>query len=80
MGQPEKKFRTGGLSATIWKKDGVKDGKAYSMFTVTLDRSYKQGEEWKNSNALRTDDLPKAVALLNEAYRYLSFGSGKSET
>jgi hypothetical protein len=71
--QPEKKIRAGGLSATIWKNEQEKNGKSYSFYSVTLDRSYTdETGNWKTSHNLRSNDLPKATLVLDKAFEYLT--------
>jgi hypothetical protein len=71
---PEKKFSTGAISATIWNNKAVqqKTGEAVAYKTISLQRRYqdKQGE-WKSTNYLRLNDLPRAALVLNKAYEYL---------
>ncbi|MBS3119405.1 hypothetical protein J4475_01125 [Candidatus Woesearchaeota archaeon] len=67
--QPEKKFRIGPVSATVWKNQGQKG----SFSTVQLQRGYKDAKDvWQNTNSLRVSDLPRAVLALNKAYEYLA--------
>lgn len=71
--KPAKKFRAGTISATVWKNTVVRDGKEVEFPTVSLQRSYKDKEgQWQQSNNLRRDDLPKAMLVLEEAYKELS--------
>ncbi len=70
---PEKKFSTGGLTATIWENQGKsKTGEEVSYKTVSFQRRYmdKNGE-WQSTSTLRTNDLPKASLVLQKAYEYL---------
>ena len=70
---PEKKFSTGVVSATIWKNKGIsKDGNSVEFKTISLQRRYtdKSGE-WKSTNSLRINDLPKAILVLNKAYEHI---------
>jgi hypothetical protein len=71
--QPEKKFSTGAISATIWKNSGTsKNGQEVEFRTIQLDRRYKdKNDEWQSTNSLRVNDLPKAALVLNKAYEYL---------
>ncbi|RME78356.1 hypothetical protein D6774_01450 [Candidatus Woesearchaeota archaeon] len=72
MTQPEKKFRAGALSATIWNNKTQRDGKEETYRTVSFERNYKDKDgTWKTTNSLRVNDLPKAVLILNKAYEYL---------
>lgn len=70
---PEKKFSTGVINATIWKNRGInKNGNPVEFRTVSLQRRYKDNNgEWKSTNSLRTNDLPKASLVLDKAYEYL---------
>ena len=71
--QPEKKFSTGSLSATIWQNKGKsRNGEEVSFRTVSFQRRYRdKNGEWKTTNTLRTNDLPKASLVLQKAYEYL---------
>ena len=69
---PEKKFSTGAIQATIWNNDIEKDGATASFKTIVLSRRYcdKEGN-WKSTNSLRVNDIPKAALVLQKAYEYL---------
>ena len=72
--QPEKKFSTGAISATVWKNTGTskKTGEAVEFRSVTLQRRYTDKEgKWQTSSSLRINDLPKASLVLQKAYEYL---------
>ena len=69
---PEKTFRASPISATIWANEVEKDGKKAIYRSVVLERTYKDKEgEFKKTNKLRLNDLPKATLVLNKAYEYL---------
>lgn len=65
--KPIKKISVGGIEAAIWE-NASKEGNKY--FTTTMERNYKDGEEWKKTNSLRTSDLPKAILTLQKAYEF----------
>ena len=72
--QPEKKFSTGAISATVWKNNGTskKNSEPVEFKTVTLQRRYTDKEgKWQTSSNLRINDLPKASLVLQKAYEYL---------
>jgi len=71
--QPEKKFSTGAINATIWKNAGKsKSGEDVEFRTITLQRAYKdKSDQWQHTNSMRVNDLPKAALVLNKAYEYL---------
>lgn len=66
---PDKKFKAGPVTATVWKGVSPK-GAAY--YNVQIGRSYKDKDNnWKNTNSLRENDVPKAMVLLHKAYEYV---------
>jgi len=70
MNGPERRINAGAISATIWQNQG-KDDSTYN--TVSFERRYKDSnDEWKSTNSLRFNDLPKAALVLKKAYEYLA--------
>jgi hypothetical protein len=65
--KPIKKVVVGGIEVAVWENSS-KDGNKY--FTTTMERNYKDGEEWKKTSSLRTNDLPKAVLALQKTYEF----------
>ena len=70
---PEKKFRAGAISATVWRNKAQKTtGEEAEYCTISLERSYTDKEgKWQSSNSFRITDLPKANVVLQRAYEYL---------
>lgn len=70
---PEKKFVAGAISATVWQNKGTDQfGNETVYKTISFDRRYKdKSGEWKSTNSLRVNDLPKGMIVLEEAYKYL---------
>lgn len=74
---PEKKFKAGAISATIWKNDVSKDGKTMTFRSVSLERNYKDKDgNWKSTHTMRSNDLPKARIVLDKAYEFLVTSEG----
>lgn len=78
--QPEKRFSTGAISATVWKNNTVsKTGEQVTFRTISLQRGYKDKDDsWKNTTTLRVQDIPRATLVLQKAYEYLSLKDGDS--
>ena len=77
---PEKKFRAGAIAATVWANETVRDGKKVSYKTISFERSYKDKDDtWKQTNSLRTTDIPKAVLVLSKAYEYLALNNEEED-
>lgn len=70
---PEKKFRAGAISATVWLNHGQKsNGEESEYRTISLERSYTNKEgQWQSASSFRVADLPKAAIVLQKAYEYL---------
>jgi hypothetical protein len=67
---PEKKFKAGAVSATVWKNQS-KEGNEFS--SVSFEKAYKdQNDEWKSTNHLNVNDLPKALVVIGKAFEHLA--------
>lgn len=67
--RPEKKFRAGAISVTVWRNTSEKG----EFSSVQLDKSYKDKQgEWQKTSSLNINDVPKAMIALQEAYKYLA--------
>ncbi|MBW2996285.1 hypothetical protein KY332_03220 [Candidatus Woesearchaeota archaeon] len=72
--QPEKKFRAGAVSATVWLNQGQskKTGEISNYRTISLQRGYKDNnDQWQNTGSMRVNDLPRAALVLKQAYEYM---------
>jgi hypothetical protein len=66
--KPVKEIRLGRIRAAIWGNQ-AKGNEVW--FSVTISRLYKDGDQWKDSSALRRDDLPIAARVLDMAYAWI---------
>ena len=62
--KPVQVVRYGGIKAAIWRND-TSNG---HMYNVTVARTYKDGDEWKESGSFGADDLLTLAKALNEAH------------
>ena len=65
--KPMKSIKIGSVEVAVWE-NASKEGKKF--FTTTMNRNYRDKEEWKKTDSLRVDDLPKAILALQEAYHF----------
>ena len=72
---PEKKFRAGAISATVWLNKGQNaNGEETEYRTISIERNYTDKEgKWHSTNSLRVNDLPKANVVLQKAYEAVVF-------
>lgn len=77
---PMTSFRAGGVKATVWENEiKTKDGKTIDVYSVNIDRSYKDGDEWKTTNSFKLNDLPKVQLVASKAYEYLALKANDLE-
>ena len=81
MSKPIKVFKMGAARASIFNNIITKDGKEISLPKVVIEVRYRdKSDQWKGTNSLSINDLPKAIAALQNAYEYLLDGSKKRES
>lgn len=69
--KPVQKFRSGNVSATIWDKEIDVNNKKVTIYTVSIERSYKDGDDWKKTNTYNKNDLIKLKVVLDKATEFL---------
>ena len=62
--KPVDKVRIGNITAAIFENTGQKG----TFYSVKLERGYKDGETWKNTDSLGRDDLLVAAKALDKAH------------
>ena len=66
---------SGGLQVAVWKHKSGEDGP--SQYSVRVDRSYKDGEEFKSTQYLRDNDLLRVQQLLTKADEWIENDKGR---
>jgi len=79
MNKPEKKFSCGSISASIWANTKVVSGEKIKIYSVTINKAFKEGEEWKYTNSFNIEDLPKVALVATEAYKYVRLRENDSQ-
>jgi hypothetical protein len=65
--QPVHKIRHGAISASIWRQDTEKG----PLHNVTFQRSYKDGDTWKNSTSFGRRDLLVISLIAARAFEWI---------
>ena len=68
--KPEIKERAGAISVTVWKNvHKTSEGVEFDNYSFNVERGYKDKDgKWQSTTALRLNDVPKAIALLQKTY------------
>jgi len=83
MVKPINKFQAGNIDAAIWNNEIEIDGKKINTKSISLRKSWKSGEEWKDATInLQANEIQKALLVLQEAQKevLLKNGNDKSTT
>ena len=71
--KPTKSFRVGTVQASVFMNVVEKEGKKIKIPSVSFQKRYTDEKgEWQTTNKLNVNDIPKAVLVLNEAYKYMA--------
>ena len=71
--KPEKVFRIGAVSASVFVNEVETDGGTKELRNVNLQRRYRDGDgEWKSSSSLSLAELPQAIKALEWALRHVA--------
>ena len=65
--QPVHKIRHGAVSASIWRQETEKG----PAFNVTFQRSYKDGDAWKNSTSFGRHNLLVLSLIAARAFEWI---------
>ena len=65
--QPVHKIRHGTVSASIWRQETEKR----TLFNVTFQRSYKDGDDWKNSTSFGRNNLLVLGLIAARAFEWI---------
>ena len=69
--KPTKVYRIGSVSGSIFEHVVDGDGGKRTVRSVSLQRSYKDGEEWKYSSSFGIAELPVAMRVLELAQQHI---------
>ena len=72
MAQPVRRFKAGGCIASVFTKELTPPPELVVAYSVALQRVYKASDgSFQYTTSFGTNDLPKAILVLRQAYEYL---------
>jgi hypothetical protein len=69
--KPVKVFRLRGVSASIFENESKSGDRAVTFHKVSLQRTYKDGDDFKTTTSFGRDDLPVCVHVMQQAWAYI---------
>jgi len=65
--KPEHVVKCGGIQIAVWSNETSKG----TFQSITIDKSYKDGETWKRTKSFKPSDLVKVQLGITEILKYL---------
>ena len=65
--KPIETVRAGCVKASIWKKEKDK----MIFYSIKVIKSYKDGDEWKETDNYNVNDLPKVEYVVRKAQEFI---------
>ena len=65
--RPEHTVKVGGIQLSLWTNDTGKG----TFHSVTIDKSYKDGDSWKHTKSFKPTDLVKVQLGITKILEYL---------
>ena len=69
MSKPKKVFKKGPVRVSIWANSKVVKGILVRTYSATIDKIYKDGNQWKYTKNFLIEDLPKIASAVDKAYQ-----------
>jgi hypothetical protein len=78
---PDKDFRAGTMRAAIWRNEIEQDGQTVVRHSVQLTKRYRDRDgQWRDSDTLFVNDLPRAKLVLDKAFEYVVLKESERES
>lgn len=68
--KPIKQIKAGQIICSIWQNEPMQ-GREYLLQSISFQRRYKVGHEWKSSSNFYANDLQKLILLAQKAQEFL---------
>ena len=69
--KPVKVIRLRGISASVFANRAKSEGRDITFHKVSVQRSYKDGDDWKQTTNFGRDDLPIVKVVLQRAWEFI---------
>lgn len=63
------KIRAGAVSSSVWEHEAEKDGKKFTFYSVSPQKSYlDKNQKWQHTNSYKIQDIPALVFVLQQCW------------
>ena len=77
--KPETTFRVGNVSSSVFANEINGDGQPRTVRSVTVQRRYRDGDEWKYKSNFSLAELPAAIRVLQLAQHHVENAEAEVE-
>ena len=70
--KPVHTVRYGNVRAAVWRNLVDLGNNSRPMYSVTFNRSYKDGNDWRDTSSFGSDDLLLLAKAANDAHTWIS--------
>jgi len=57
------------INAAIWENEVEQADQSYTAYSVTIEKRYREGEEWKTAKSFNANELLQVAFAAEEAYK-----------
>lgn len=70
--KPERVFRIGSVSASVFKNQIETSSGTRDLRSVNIQRRFRDGDEWKSSSSFGLGEIPQALKVLELALTFVA--------
>jgi hypothetical protein len=59
------------IQLAIWENEKTKDGEEYKSYSITIQRRYREGEQWKSASGFRASDTLIVAFACQQAFEHV---------
>ena len=67
------------MTVTEWENEKEYNGSKVKVSSFTIQKSYKDGDEWKTTTSFNTNDLPRLIAALQRSFNNTILKEGENK-
>ena len=77
--KPIYRIQCGNVTASVFCNEVEKDGAKFTRHNITIERSYKSGDEWKRTSSFGANGLHKLITVAQKAFEVISINKERSD-
>ena len=74
---PERRFRSGRVSAAVWINEAPANGENTSRYAISLSKGYRNREgQWRRSRTFFPEDIPHIQTVTSQVLEFVNAQAG----